>query len=808
MSAANDTLASTAAAAAAAPGDAVDVPSSSTYVRAMAPLLFLLCWLGLAFPSRWGRTLCTLAVALAAIALGVISPAAAFAAINLPTIVLLLGGMIQSAMLGREGFFVRLEKIAVLGLHSSPHAGSWMIARVCLASGVLSALFTNDTWVVVSTPMVCALCKRFHLPYLPFLLALATSSNIGSATSPMGNPQNMIVSLKSGIGFLGFLEYLLLPTLVAMALNIIAITWIFKRQLADKAIIWTQAEFERMESTGEQEGREEEARGAADDNDGAAASPRLHLQGIVVAPVLASSQDDQKESGESQSLLQSAIRRPRNNNNDDAAFGLEMMERRIEGDETNNGVSAASSAPCIGTGSDQNMFLATTTDESAAAGGSPNEHPSDVTNGLIQRRSPDNPPSSLGGGAANATFPSLGSASSAAFLPRDFGLDSPPRIAANAGLGQSSASRGLPSAYPDLDLSQEWCRAEYIRRAQLDFFYARSSAVLSNGDDRGSSPSPPLPDADHGKDGSPLPPPRPVWSTETDPRYAAPPLNIQSSAAFNARARANGLQVSSPPASASAAASAAPAASPAAASTDGRLCMVLPRYTSLSTPITGPAAPRCGPLGAWLESRGCYPRPSKLMQFTFVLFATLIGFLAGLPLALCALGGGVCMLLLDEVDPDLPGGVWVHIDWALLVFFAALFVVVESLSLSGWPQDCWAKAGPYLSVESAGGVALYALLVVLGSNTVSNVPLVLILAPSISALPSRSLAHHSWLLLAFVSTLAGNLTLVGSVANLIVQSRARPWFRMEFVPYAKYGVWTTALFIFIGVLIIQAEMDA
>lgn len=802
----NVTLSSTASAEAAAAAAPPDLPSASAYIRVMAPLLFLLCWLGLAFPSRWGRTLCTLSVALASIALGVISPAQAFAAINLPTIVLLLGGMIQSAMLAREGFFVRLEKLAVRGLDSSPNAGAWMIARVCVASGVLSALFTNDTWVVVSTPMICALCERFHLPYLPFLLALATSSNIGSATSPMGNPQNMIVSLKSGIGFIGFLQYLLLPTLVAMGLNIAAITWIFKSELADKSIIWTAAEFERREITEEATLSDEGRAGGASD-----ASSRLRLQSIVVAPVLSSSQDDQKDSGgesESQSLLQPRVHRPRND--DAASFTVEMMERRIEGSATSTGA----------TGSDNNVFLSADQGgpdcSPSAAVASPVELPFDVTGGLIQRRLPDGPSCSLNGvgGTAGPSFPSLDSASSSAFLPRDFGLDSPPRIAPHAGLGQSAAaeSRGLPSAYPDLDLCEEWARAEYIRRAQLDFFYAvRSRALCSDDDAARASPTPPSSDTDHNKDGLPQPPPRLLWSAQKDPRYAAPPLNIQSSAAFNARARANGMHLqvsSSSPSSTAASPSVAAVPSSAAASSVGRLCMVPPRYASLSTPVAGPAASRFGPLGLWLDSRGWYPRPSKLLQFTCVLFLTLLGFLAGLPLALCALGGGVCMLLLDESDPDVVGGVWSHIDWALLVFFGALFVVVESLSLSEWPQDCWSQAGPYLHVQSAGGVALYAALVVLGSNTVSNVPLVLILAPAISALPSSALAQHSWLLLAFVSTLAGNLTLVGSVANLIVQSRARPWFRLEFVPYARYGAWTTVLFIFLGVMIIQAEMDA
>jgi Na+/H+ antiporter NhaD/arsenite permease-like protein len=195
-------------------------------------------------------------------------------------------------------------------------------------------------------------------------------------------------------------------------------------------------------------------------------------------------------------------------------------------------------------------------------------------------------------------------------------------------------------------------------------------------------------------------------------------------------------------------------------------------------------------------------------QFSVVLLGTLIAFLAGVPLAWASLGGALAMLLLDGVDPDATG-LWVGggVDWALLIFFSALFIVVESLRRSGWPEKAWDGAAPYLDVTTGLGVFLYALLIVVGSNTVSNVPLVLILSPSLRALSSPDARHRSWLLLAFVSTLAGNLTLVGSVANLIVVARARPWYNLGFVEYVKYGFLSTLVFITLGVVLLGLELS-
>ncbi len=72
------------------------------------------------------------------------------------------------------------------------------------ASGILSALFVNDTICLVFTPLVLDIVAERQLRPLPFLLALATASNIGSAATITGNPQNILIGSVSGLGFTRF----------------------------------------------------------------------------------------------------------------------------------------------------------------------------------------------------------------------------------------------------------------------------------------------------------------------------------------------------------------------------------------------------------------------------------------------------------------------------------------------------------------------------------------------------------------------------------------------------------------------------
>ena len=171
------------------------------------------------------------------------------------------------------------------------------------------------------------------------------------------------------------------------------------------------------------------------------------------------------------------------------------------------------------------------------------------------------------------------------------------------------------------------------------------------------------------------------------------------------------------------------------------------------------------------------------------------GFFAGLPLGWAALGGFALLALLSREDP---GPVLREVDWSVLLFFAALFVVVHGFAATGIADRAWERLPPP-DVASVGGRAVLAGALAVGSNVVSNVPIVLIAAPKIAALgPDAS----GWHLAAMATTFAGNLTLLGSVANIIVAESARERHRLGFLEYLKFGAVSTAVTLAIGVLLL------
>jgi Na+/H+ antiporter NhaD/arsenite permease-like protein len=125
-----------------------------------------------------------------------------------------------------------------------------------------------------------------------------------------------------------------------------------------------------------------------------------------------------------------------------------------------------------------------------------------------------------------------------------------------------------------------------------------------------------------------------------------------------------------------------------------------------------------------------------------------------------------------------------HVDWPLLLFFAGLFVVVEGLARTGALQDLFDHAAPVIARGDAVGDAAFVGVTVLGSNVVSNVPLVLVAREWVPSMPDPS---WHWILLAWASTLAGNLTIFGSVANVIVLETAGPRGEIGFFRFLRYG---------------------
>jgi len=165
-------------------------------------------------------------------------------------------------------------------------------------------------------------------------------------------------------------------------------------------------------------------------------------------------------------------------------------------------------------------------------------------------------------------------------------------------------------------------------------------------------------------------------------------------------------------------------------------------------------------------------------------------FLAGYDSALVAAAGAAALLVTRRVKPE---RVYRQVDWDLLVLFVGLFVVVAGARHAGLSDDVFALLRP-LGIDTVAGLSIVTAFL---SNVISNVPTVMLFA---HVMPSFPNPRSAWLTLAMSSTLAGNLTLVGSIANLIVVESARKeGVVLTFWDYLKVGVPVTAVTIAIGI---------
>jgi Na+/H+ antiporter NhaD/arsenite permease-like protein len=197
----------------------------------------------------------------------------------------------------------------------------------------------------------------------------------------------------------------------------------------------------------------------------------------------------------------------------------------------------------------------------------------------------------------------------------------------------------------------------------------------------------------------------------------------------------------------------------------------------------------------WSEARpGAAPmlahvhRP-LMIKSLLVATAMMAAFLAGQPPAKVALVAGAMLLVTRAVRSE---RIYREIDWPLLLMFAGLFVVVAGFEHALLSPAVIARIGR----QHLDNMPVLALVTAVLSNLVSNVPAVLVLKPFVMALPDP---RHAWLVVAMAATLAGNLTILGSVANLIVVQRAaRRGVAMAFWQYFRVGAPLTVLTITVG----------
>ncbi len=169
----------------------------------------------------------------------------------------------------------------------------------------------------------------------------------------------------------------------------------------------------------------------------------------------------------------------------------------------------------------------------------------------------------------------------------------------------------------------------------------------------------------------------------------------------------------------------------------------------------------------------------------------LVAFVCGAPIPLAALSAASILLITRRLKPE---RVFREIDWSLLVFFSGLFIVTGAIETAGFSQKIFSVAKPL----SEGSIVSFTFVSAVLSNLVSNVPAVLLFRPFV---PYFHDPQKIWLALAMATTLAGNLTLLGSVANLIVaESARRRGVHITFVEYLKAGVPVTILTLITGII--------
>ncbi|KAF6984096.1 hypothetical protein CFC21_002150 [Triticum aestivum] len=188
-------------------------------------------WVLAVFPSvpflPIGRTAGALLGAALMVVFHVISPDDAYASVDLPILGLLFATMVVGGYLKSAGMFGHLGRL----LAWRSQGGRDLLCRICVVTALASALFTNDTCCVVLTEFVLELAAERNLPAKPFLLALATSANIGSSATPIGNPQNLVIAFNSKISFVGFLLGILPAMLVGMAVNMVMLLCMYWKDL-------------------------------------------------------------------------------------------------------------------------------------------------------------------------------------------------------------------------------------------------------------------------------------------------------------------------------------------------------------------------------------------------------------------------------------------------------------------------------------------------------------------------------------------------------------------------------------------------
>lgn len=198
-----------------------------------------------------------------------------------------------------------------------------------------------------------------------------------------------------------------------------------------------------------------------------------------------------------------------------------------------------------------------------------------------------------------------------------------------------------------------------------------------------------------------------------------------------------------------------------------------------------------------LSFKSSYSYSFKKMQrsiiiFILVILAFFLGKFLNISIPLIALVGAALILLMGEAKPS---KIIKEVDWVLLLFFSSLFIVVAAIEKVG-------ILNPLLNINLSeniqGIIGIHSLSLIL-SQIVSNVPFTVLMLPIMKSINSETL----WLALASASTLAGNATIIGAMANLIViESAEKEGVKIRFWQFFKIGIVVTLITFIVSILVL------
>jgi len=212
-------------------------------------IVFFLTYAGIALGRIPGFRLDRAGIALTGAALmmaiGAMTPQEAYGAVNLETLALLLGMMIIVAHLRLSGFF-RLVTSWALAHARSPLI---LLATVAMTAGGLSAFLVNDAVCLVMTPLVIEVTRSLRRDPIPYLLAVAMASNIGSVATITGNPQNMIVGAVSRIPYVEFAAAMAPLAIAGLVLAIVVLAALWRHEFRQPAVLAARPPAARIHKT-------------------------------------------------------------------------------------------------------------------------------------------------------------------------------------------------------------------------------------------------------------------------------------------------------------------------------------------------------------------------------------------------------------------------------------------------------------------------------------------------------------------------------------------------------------------------------